>query len=49
MNKQMWLHPLTATHISMLRSFGYEEIPVVDRVQVCGDKGRRDSLELLLA
>jgi len=39
MNKNMWLHPLTATHISTLRSFGYEEIPVVDRVQVCGDKG----------
>jgi len=39
MNKHMWLHPLTATHISTLRSFGYEEIPVVDRVQVCGDKG----------
>jgi len=40
MNKHMWLHPLTATHISALRSFGYEEIPVVDRVQVCGDKGQ---------
>ena len=40
MNKNMWVHPLTAAHISTLRSFGYEEIPVVDRVQVCGDKGR---------
>jgi len=40
MNKHMWLHPLTATHISTLRSFGYEEIPVVDRVLLCGDKGK---------
>lgn len=39
MNKHMWMHPLTATHMSTLRSFGYEEIPVVDRVLLCGDKG----------
>jgi len=45
----MWLHPLTATHISTLRSFGYEEIPVVDRVQVCGDKGWYKTITVTVA
>lgn len=40
MNKHMWLHPLTALHVSQLRSFGYEEIPVADKTQLCGDKGK---------
>jgi phosphopantothenoylcysteine decarboxylase len=40
MNKHMWQHPLTTTQVGILRSFGYEEIPVSDRMQLCGDKGK---------
>jgi len=48
MNKHMWLHPLTAAHVSTLRSFGFEEIPVVDRVQVCSDKGLYETSVVLI-
>jgi len=40
MNKHMWMHPLTSTQVSQLQSFGYEEIPVGERTQMCGDKGK---------
>jgi len=39
MNTLMWDHPLTGEQIGKLKSFGFEEIPPVEKVLMCGDKG----------
>ncbi|XP_060520501.1 phosphopantothenoylcysteine decarboxylase [Cylas formicarius] len=39
MNTKMYQHPLTLVQISLLKSWGYLEIPVIEKVLVCGDKG----------
>ena len=39
MNTCMWEHPLTAEQIQKLTTFGFEEIPPIEKVLVCGDKG----------
>ncbi|XP_045215386.1 phosphopantothenoylcysteine decarboxylase-like [Mercenaria mercenaria] len=39
MNTYMWEHPLTYEQIEKLESWGYREIPVVEKTLVCGDKG----------
>ncbi|GFS03983.1 phosphopantothenoylcysteine decarboxylase [Elysia marginata] len=39
MNTNMWEHPVTAKHVAALKSFGYQEVPCVSKVLVCGDTG----------
>jgi len=39
MNTRMYEHPLTAEHIAKLKSWGYEETPVISKVLMCGDSG----------
>ncbi|XP_068128662.1 phosphopantothenoylcysteine decarboxylase isoform X2 [Hyperolius riggenbachi] len=39
MNTAMWNHPITAQQIEHLCSFGYTEIPCIEKTLVCGDKG----------
>lgn len=39
MNTKMWEHPITASQISTLKSWGYVEVPVVSKLLVCGDEG----------
>lgn len=40
MNTAMWNHPITAEHISRLKTFGYSEIPCISKKLVCGDEGK---------
>lgn len=40
MNTAMWDHPLTLEQIEKLKVFGYEEIPPIEKVLMCGDKGK---------
>ncbi|GLG94845.1 Putative phosphopentothenoylcysteine decarboxylase, partial [Gryllus bimaculatus] len=39
MNTRMWNHPITSKHISVLKSWGYCEIPPISKTLMCGDKG----------
>ncbi|XP_012251486.1 phosphopantothenoylcysteine decarboxylase [Athalia rosae] len=39
MNTKMWEHPVTGPQISMLKSWGYKEIPCVSKTLACGDVG----------
>ncbi|KAM5172312.1 phosphopantothenoylcysteine decarboxylase isoform 2-T2 [Mantella aurantiaca] len=39
MNTAMWNHPITAQQIKSLLSFGYTEIPCIEKTLVCGDRG----------
>lgn len=39
MNTKMYNHPLTSSQISVLKSWGYLEIPVIEKVLICGDSG----------
>lgn len=39
MNTFMWTHPVTKAQIETLRSWGYTEIPCVEKVLMCNDKG----------
>ncbi|XP_044258507.1 phosphopantothenoylcysteine decarboxylase [Tribolium madens] len=39
MNTKMFQHPLTATQISTLISWGYIEVPVIEKTLMCGDTG----------
>ena len=39
MNTHMWNHPITATQINALKSWGYIEIPPIEKVLMCKDKG----------
>ncbi|XP_067829747.1 phosphopantothenoylcysteine decarboxylase isoform X5 [Heptranchias perlo] len=38
MNTAMWEHPITATQIQTLKSFGYIEVPCIVKKLVCGDE-----------
>jgi len=40
MNTLMYKHPLTTEHIEKLKSWGYLEIPSVEKKLVCGDLGK---------
>ncbi|XP_067871523.1 phosphopantothenoylcysteine decarboxylase isoform X2 [Heterodontus francisci] len=42
MNTAMWEHPITATQIQILKSFGYIEVPCIVKKLVCGDEGRKE-------
>ncbi|XP_063226233.1 phosphopantothenoylcysteine decarboxylase [Bacillus rossius redtenbacheri] len=39
MNTRMWEHPVTAPHVATLTSWGYKEIPCVEKRLACGDVG----------
>ncbi|XP_022183820.1 phosphopantothenoylcysteine decarboxylase [Nilaparvata lugens] len=39
MNTRMWDHPITQTHITTLKSWGYTEIPCISKTLMCGDTG----------
>ncbi|KAJ8944309.1 hypothetical protein NQ314_009499 [Rhamnusium bicolor] len=39
MNTKMFQHPLTSSQITILKSWGYLEIPVIEKVLICGDTG----------
>ncbi|CAG4982824.1 unnamed protein product [Colias eurytheme] len=39
MNTRMWEHPITAKQIATLREWGYEEIPPISKLLMCGDTG----------
>ena len=39
MNTFMWDHPITGIQISTLKSWGYEEIPPIEKVLMCKDTG----------
>ncbi|XP_004923650.1 phosphopantothenoylcysteine decarboxylase [Bombyx mori] len=39
MNTRMWDHPITATHISTLRAWGFIQIPPITKTLMCGDTG----------
>lgn len=39
MNTYMWEHPITEKHVLTLKDFGYQEVPCVSKVLVCGDQG----------
>lgn len=39
MNTKMYEHPLTSRQLSVLKSWGYHEIPVIEKTLICGDTG----------
>lgn len=39
MNTAMWNHPITKTHLEVLRSWGFQVLPPIEKVLVCGDAG----------
>lgn len=39
MNTKMWTHPVTAEQVGKLRSWGYREIPPIEKKLMCGDVG----------
>lgn len=39
MNTKMYQHPLTEIQIKQLVSWGYKEIPVIEKTLICGDTG----------
>ncbi|XP_066148106.1 phosphopantothenoylcysteine decarboxylase [Euwallacea fornicatus] len=39
MNTKMYIHPVTAAQISTLKSWGYIEVPVIEKTLICGDTG----------
>ena len=39
MNTHMWNHPITNQQIQILKSWGYIEIPCIEKTLACGDTG----------
>ncbi|KAF0986564.1 hypothetical protein HZS_103 [Henneguya salminicola] len=39
MNTNMYNHPITTIQISLLKSWGYYEIPPIEKKLACGDYG----------
>ncbi|KAF1740640.1 hypothetical protein MXB_5565, partial [Myxobolus squamalis] len=39
MNTTMYDHPITLMQISILKSWGYEEVPPISKLLACGDYG----------
>lgn len=39
MNTNMWEHPITSKQMELLRSWGYLEIPCIEKTLMCGDTG----------
>ena len=40
MNTLMWEHPITDTQIKTLTTWGYTEIPPIEKILMCKDKGK---------
>ena len=40
MNTFMWDHPITSTQINTLKTWGYHEIPPIEKVLMCKDVGK---------
>ena len=40
MNTFMWDHPVTSEQIERLKKWGYIEIPCIEKVLMCNDKGK---------
>ena len=40
MNTFMWEHPVTSVQIDTLKSWGFVEIPCIEKVLMCKDKGK---------
>jgi phosphopantothenoylcysteine decarboxylase len=40
MNTAMWQHPITAQHIIILKTFGYNLIMPIHKKLACGDIGK---------
>jgi len=40
MNTAMWDHPVTSEQIGRLKKWGYIEIPCIEKVLMCNDKGK---------
>lgn len=40
MNTFMWEHPITSTQINTLKTWGYHEIPPIEKVLMCKDVGK---------
>lgn len=47
MNTYMWEHPLTREQTDKLESWGYKQIPVVEKTLICGDKGKVDNFTVV--
>ncbi|XP_050098778.1 phosphopantothenoylcysteine decarboxylase [Anopheles aquasalis] len=39
MNTRMWEHPITASQIETLKSWGHREVPCIAKTLMCGDTG----------
>ncbi|XP_049873810.1 phosphopantothenoylcysteine decarboxylase [Pectinophora gossypiella] len=39
MNTRMWEHPVTSTHITLLKEWGHIDIPPISKNLICGDTG----------
>ncbi|CAH1123252.1 unnamed protein product [Ceutorhynchus assimilis] len=39
MNTKMYQHPITRTQLDTLKSWGYIEIPVIEKTLICGETG----------
>ncbi|XP_059052152.1 phosphopantothenoylcysteine decarboxylase [Achroia grisella] len=39
MNTRMWQHPITSKQIAVLKEWGHEEIPPIEKTLICGDTG----------
>lgn len=39
MNTKMYVHPVTETQVATLKSWGYIEVPVIEKTLMCGDTG----------
>lgn len=40
MNTCMWDHPVTQPQVDCMKSWGYIEIPCIEKVLMCNDKGK---------
>lgn len=39
MNTKMWKHPITELQIEILESWGYKQVPCIEKTLICGDTG----------
>ena len=40
MNTYMWDHPVTSKQVEQLKEWGYVEVPCIEKVLMCNDKGK---------
>lgn len=40
MNTFMWEHPVTSVQVDLLKKWGYKEIPCIEKVLMCNDRGK---------